>query len=160
ARDCSGNLSPPVSQTITVVDSTPPSISPAGANATIECPTAPSFTPPTANDPCDANPSVVEVSDNTTPGSCAGVYTRTKTWRRRQPERPGEPDDHGGRHDVADDRRGGSRHDDRVPDGTFVHAADGQRHVRCEPVDRGSQRQHHAGQLRRRLHAHQDLAGP
>jgi hypothetical protein len=83
ARDCSGNVSGTVTQTITVVDHTPPTIGPPGGDATIECPGTPSFTPPTANDACDTHPSVVEVSDVTTPGSCPGTYTRIKTWRAR-----------------------------------------------------------------------------
>src|SRR5262249_16673187 len=52
-----------------------------GADATIDCPNAPVFTPPTATDTCDPSPQVVEVSDVTVPGACAGTYTRTKTWK-------------------------------------------------------------------------------
>ena len=80
ATDCTGNVSAPVSQSITVVDTTSPTISAAGANATIECPAVPSFTAPTAADACDGNPTVTEVSDVTIPGSCPGSYVRTKTW--------------------------------------------------------------------------------
>src|SRR5262249_51896021 len=83
ARDCAGHESGIVSQTINVVDTTPPSISAAGAGATIECPTAPSFTAPTASDACDPNPQVIEVSDVSVPGSCPGSYVRTKTWKAR-----------------------------------------------------------------------------
>jgi hypothetical protein len=79
AQDCTGNKSAPVSQTITVVDTTPPTISGQGANATIECPAIPVFTAPTAKDNCDANPKVSVVSDVTTPG-CGGTYSRTITW--------------------------------------------------------------------------------
>ena len=39
------------------------------------------FTPPTATDNCSPAPTVVEVSDITTAGACAGTYTRTKTWK-------------------------------------------------------------------------------
>src|SRR5258706_7990084 len=39
------------------------------------------FPSPTASDACDPNPSVTEISDVTTPGTCPGNYTRTKTWR-------------------------------------------------------------------------------
>ncbi len=63
------------------VDTTPPTISAAGANATIQCPNAPVFTAPTATDACDAAPVVSEVSDVTTPTACAGVYSRTRTWK-------------------------------------------------------------------------------
>jgi hypothetical protein len=81
AVDACGNESGTRSQTITVRDTTAPTISDAGANATIDCPNTPVFTPPTASDACDANPQLIEVSDVTTPGSCAGSYTRTKTWK-------------------------------------------------------------------------------
>jgi hypothetical protein len=80
AVDACGNASTPVSQTITVRDTTPPTISSHGADATIECPALPSFTPPTATDTCDSNPQIVEDSDVTKPGACAGAYERTKTW--------------------------------------------------------------------------------
>src|SRR5205823_7332151 len=62
-------------------DVTAPSISSARAYATPSCPSSPVFTAPTASDACDASPSVVLVSDNTTNGSCAGTYSRTKTWK-------------------------------------------------------------------------------
>jgi hypothetical protein len=70
------------SQTITVVDTTPPTIGAAGANATIYCPALPVFTAPTtANDSC-STATIVEVSDVTTAGSC-GTYRRTKTWQAK-----------------------------------------------------------------------------
>ena len=81
AEDECGNSSGSKSQTITVVDTTPPSIGDAGPNATIYCPSQPVFTAPTASDSC-GNATVIEVSDVTTPGSC-GTYTRTKTWQAR-----------------------------------------------------------------------------
>jgi hypothetical protein len=68
------------SQTITVNDTTAPMISPAGADATIECPATPVFTPPTATDNCDPAPRIIEDSDVVKPGACAGAYDRTKTW--------------------------------------------------------------------------------
>ncbi len=79
ATDACGNTND-CAQSITVNDSTPPTISAAGGNTTIQCPSAPVFTPPTATDNCAPAPTVVEVSDITPPG-CAGAYTRTKTWR-------------------------------------------------------------------------------
>src|SRR4030095_1279142 len=81
AHDVCGNNSATATQVITVQDTTAPTISAAGANATINCPATPSFTPPTATDNCDPAPQIVEVSDVTTPGACAGTYTRTKTWK-------------------------------------------------------------------------------
>ena len=81
--DAEGNSSPIVSQTIHVVDSTPPVLGAAGPDATIACPATPAFTAPTATDGCDPAPVVLEVGDVTVPGACAGSYTRTKTWRAR-----------------------------------------------------------------------------
>src|SRR5204863_1662767 len=54
AVDACGNHSATVSQVITIVDTTPPAIGTAGANATIECTATPSFTAPTASDACGA----------------------------------------------------------------------------------------------------------
>src|SRR5204863_6563240 len=53
ATDACGNTSGTVQQTITVRDITPPFISEAGANATIDCPASPTFTAPTASNSCD-----------------------------------------------------------------------------------------------------------
>jgi hypothetical protein len=76
ATDACGNHSATVTQAITVTDNTPPTISAAGANATINCPTAPSFTAPTASDACSG--ATVNLLGTTTTGtSCARVYTRT-----------------------------------------------------------------------------------
>ncbi|HUR28012.1 MAG TPA: HYR domain-containing protein, partial [Planctomycetota bacterium] len=78
APDGCGGVSS-VSQTITVVDTTPPSISAPGANASLECPGVPSFTAPTAVDSC-GTATVEIVSDVTTPG-CGNTYSRKITWR-------------------------------------------------------------------------------
>ena len=80
AQDACGNMSEEVSQTITVVDETAPTISAAGESAAIECPATPEFTAPTASDDCDSNPVVELISDETLEGECAGSYTRTQTW--------------------------------------------------------------------------------
>src|SRR5207247_5227109 len=79
ATDCSGNTSSPVSQTITVVDSTNPTIGGQGADDTIQCPNTPVFSPPTASDSCDVSVSV-SFSYSSTAGSCAGTGTFTRTW--------------------------------------------------------------------------------
>ncbi|HEV8285639.1 MAG TPA: T9SS type A sorting domain-containing protein [Chitinophagaceae bacterium] len=80
ATDASGNHSATVSQTITVQDTQAPSIN-APADATIECTATPTFGTPTASDAC-SGASVQQVgSDVTTPGSCAGTYSITRTWR-------------------------------------------------------------------------------
>jgi hypothetical protein len=49
AVDACGNTSAPVSQTVTVQDTTPPAIGGKGSNATIECRGTPSFTAPTVS---------------------------------------------------------------------------------------------------------------
>lgn len=86
ATDACGNVSDPVSQTITVQDTTAPVIGSAGRDTTINCPGRPVFTPPTATDACDQNPDIVLVSDTTigggtAPGQCPGAYTRIMTWK-------------------------------------------------------------------------------
>src|SRR5678809_10453 len=80
AVDGCGNASNTVSQTITVVDNTPPVIGTPGANATVICPATPSFTAPTASDACSSS-SVVVVSDIIAKATCGGAVTRTITWR-------------------------------------------------------------------------------
>src|SRR5207302_2541745 len=62
AVDACGNTSASRNQTITVVDTTPPTIGGQGSNATIECPNSPSFTAPTASDTCGGS-TVVPDSD-------------------------------------------------------------------------------------------------
>jgi hypothetical protein len=81
ARDCSGNESNLVCQTIIVQDVTDPVIGASGDDATINCPAIPVFTPPGATDECDPDPTVNEISDDTTPGACPGAYVRTVCWQ-------------------------------------------------------------------------------
>src|SRR4030095_13733663 len=80
ATDVNGVHSSTVSQTITVIDNTPPTIGSPGAGTTIDCPATPTFTPPTASDACNSA-SVVQVSDVTTAGTCTGTYSETRTWK-------------------------------------------------------------------------------
>ncbi|MES2622734.1 MAG: hypothetical protein V4615_17935, partial [Bacteroidota bacterium] len=83
ATDDCGNVSAPVSQTITVIDNVPPVLSNTCipcVNATISCPNTPVFRAPTAADDCDPNPIISSV-DTTTPGACPGTYTIKRTWR-------------------------------------------------------------------------------
>ncbi|WP_340113596.1 HYR-like domain-containing protein [Maribellus mangrovi] len=77
AIDACGNSST-ASQTITVIDTTPPVFSGVGADAEIECPNEPVWSTPTANDVCDGaiTPTMV---DDTTSYSCPLVITRT--WK-------------------------------------------------------------------------------
>ena len=79
AVDACGNTSAQKSRTVTVVDNTAPAIGGAGSNATIECPATPSFTAPTASDACGTS-TVVQDSDTTAAGTCAGSYSETRTW--------------------------------------------------------------------------------
>ncbi|WP_142786216.1 gliding motility-associated C-terminal domain-containing protein [Changchengzhania lutea] len=79
--DACGNLSDTFTQTITVVDTTPPTVV-FPSNVTAECsddlsPIA--FGTATATDNCDDNPEIT-FSDVTTDGSCPGSFTITRTW--------------------------------------------------------------------------------
>src|SRR4029077_3681859 len=80
ATDACGNTSGTVTQTITVRDNTPPFISDAGANATIDCPASPTFTAPTASDSCNSATVTQVGQDSTANGTCAGTYSETRTW--------------------------------------------------------------------------------
>src|SRR4029077_2522015 len=73
------NNSSTASQTITVHDSTAPSISSLPPASTIQCPASPSFTTPAASDACDPSPSLT-FSDSTTNGSCPQNYSVTRRW--------------------------------------------------------------------------------
>src|SRR5262249_48316153 len=77
AVDGCGNTSNTVSQTITIADTTPPTIGGQGANSTIECTGTPSFTAPTAADAC-SSVTINLLSDVTTTGTCG--YSETRTW--------------------------------------------------------------------------------
>src|SRR5204862_3025735 len=63
-------------QTITIVDTTPPVIGAAGADATIECTGTPSFTAPTATDACNGA-TVNQLSDVTLTSACTKTTTTT-----------------------------------------------------------------------------------
>ena len=75
ARDASGNFST-TSQTISVADTTKPTISALPSPTTIECPALPVFATPTASDTCGtATLTFVDSSS----GTCPVVHTRTWT---------------------------------------------------------------------------------
>src|SRR5262249_42863492 len=78
AVDACGNTSGQVSQTIMVLDTTPPTIGGQGDNGTVECPASPSFTAPTTSDTCNTS-SIVLDSDSTT-SACRNTYSETRTW--------------------------------------------------------------------------------
>ena len=72
--DACGNISDTVTQTISVIDNTPPTITTPGANATIQCTQTPVFTAPTASDNCN----VVSIDSFDTHGGthCDSIFTR------------------------------------------------------------------------------------
>src|SRR4030095_15870886 len=78
AVDCAGNAATPVSQTVTIEDTTPPVLSSQGADITIECPATAAFTDPTVSDACDPNVTISS-SDVSNLNAC-GLGTVTRTW--------------------------------------------------------------------------------
>ena len=79
ASDACGNTSV-VSQTITVVDTTPPAFDQGcPADITVACDNVPAPVTLTATDNCDSNPGVV-FSETTVPGACANEEVITRTW--------------------------------------------------------------------------------
>src|SRR5439155_19910946 len=66
-----------VSQTITLIDTTPPTIGHPGAAATIDCTATPSFTAPTASDDFNTR-STYDLGDVT--GGTGCVRTVTRSW--------------------------------------------------------------------------------
>ena len=78
AVDGCGNLSVLVSQTITVVDDVPPTIT-AAPDDTVACGQPIIFTDPTYSDNCDPNPTLLIVSDTTI--YILGRYEHTREWK-------------------------------------------------------------------------------
>jgi hypothetical protein len=78
ATDDCGNFST-ASQTINVQDITAPTIAVLPAPTTINCPAIPNFAQAVATDACDQSVTLA-FNDVTTPGSCAGNYSVTRTW--------------------------------------------------------------------------------
>ena len=78
ATDDCGNSST-ATQTINIADTTAPVIAALPGPTTIECTGTPSFAQATATDACDPTVTLTFV-DATTPGSCAGNYSVTRTW--------------------------------------------------------------------------------
>jgi len=74
-----GGLSATCTQTITIADTTAPTISGVGADATIDCSETPSFSTPTAMDGCDPAPALT-FEDTTSTGACPQSYSVTRTW--------------------------------------------------------------------------------
>jgi len=78
ATDLCGNAAS-CSQTITVVDTTPPTIFCPGDEDIVQCPQTPVFEPPFVHDACDPSPTVT-FTETTTPGPCPQHYDVTRTW--------------------------------------------------------------------------------
>src|SRR5204862_7867892 len=74
-----GNHSSQLILTITVPDATAPTTRSLHDALPIDCPATPVFTAPTASDAC-GTATVNIISTVTTPGSCAGNYSVTRTW--------------------------------------------------------------------------------
>jgi large repetitive protein len=77
ATDCAGNTSS-ASQTITILDTTPPVISGVGADYNVECPDDLVFSLPNVSDDCDKQISL-SFSDSYDLNEC-GLGTVTRTW--------------------------------------------------------------------------------
>src|SRR6185369_7957037 len=67
------------SQTVVVIDTTPPTITCPAAVSPIQCPNTPVFPTPIVSDTCDPSPKVTS-NDVVTAGSCPGTYSVTRTW--------------------------------------------------------------------------------
>src|SRR5204862_221484 len=84
AKDVSGNVSTPVSQTITVEDITAPTLSGVPTNVTVQASAVPVPASPTATDGCDPHPSVTLLESSTQdPDVTKNAhynYTITRTW--------------------------------------------------------------------------------
>jgi putative flippase GtrA len=78
ATDACGNTST-ASQTINVEDTTAPVIAQLPAVTTINCPAEPVFAVATATDACNSDFTLTS-NDVTSPGTCAGTYSVTRTW--------------------------------------------------------------------------------
>ena len=78
ATDACGNTAT-ASQVINVTDTTAPVIAPLPVASTINCPAQPEFAVATAIDACGSTFTLTS-ADVTTPGSCAGNYSVTRTW--------------------------------------------------------------------------------
>ncbi|MFH0909600.1 MAG: LamG-like jellyroll fold domain-containing protein [bacterium] len=80
AVDSCGNVSEPVSQTITVIDTTPPEIVVhAPMDITVECNSVPSPALATAIDNCEGSVTI-SMFESPAPGSCPGTYTISRIY--------------------------------------------------------------------------------
>src|SRR5207253_2455377 len=68
------------SQTVTVVDTTPPTIT-CIAPKTIECGTAWTFDPPSATDICDGTNVTIIITGTVTNPLVGATFTATRTWK-------------------------------------------------------------------------------
>lgn len=78
AKDACGNIST-CSQFIIIQDNTEPDLVGVPADITVDCTNIPTVNTVTATDNCNVAP-VITYSEVTTPGTCPGNYTLTRTW--------------------------------------------------------------------------------
>jgi large repetitive protein len=78
ATDASGNSSS-ATQTITVHDTTAPTLTGVPADTTVQCDAVPTAATLTATDNCDSTPTV-SMTESRTNGACASSYTLTRVW--------------------------------------------------------------------------------
>ncbi len=81
ATDACGNTNE-CSQTVTVVDTTPPVLT-CASNKTVECGSVWSFDPPTASDTCSGTNVAVSILSTVTNGTCPQLITQT--WQATDP---------------------------------------------------------------------------
>ena len=84
---CGNPISSLYTQVITITDSTPPvwTTLSGALDKSLSCTDAAGLTAalalaPVATDPCGSGVTYTKTSDITTPGACAGTYTRLRTW--------------------------------------------------------------------------------
>ncbi len=78
ADQCGNNAS--CSQTITLVDTTPPNLT-CGPNQSLECGTPFAFSTPAANDICDGTNVTVVIVGTVTNQTCGSTFSATRTWK-------------------------------------------------------------------------------
>src|SRR6185436_15887754 len=83
AQDGCGN-SNSVSQVVTVIDITPPSVT-CSTNKSVECGTAFTFDPPTGTDSCSGTNVTIAIVNTVTNPLCGLTFSATRTWSVKDP---------------------------------------------------------------------------
>ena len=81
AVDRCGNSTPVAQQTISVTDSTPPSLTGVPPTAYVSCSDVPPPASPTAEDDCDDAPEVLYLGEVRTDGDCPDRYELERSWQ-------------------------------------------------------------------------------